>query len=130
MGRVFKISSKIVAGAPAGSLLSLSVMRLGIFHLLMYYLGAIGYFMSASRQKNLSTIYAPLSVEKIMEGHAFARAVRGLLLATGSLATGILEGVQLNGGGTLPYAKPCHLYIQDIEKLNEKRNFGLESGRI
>jgi len=87
---------EIVAGAPAGSLLSKSVIRLGGFHLLMSYLGAIGYLMSGSGLKELlSTIYAPLSVEKIMQGHAFARAVRGHLLATSSLATVILESVQL-----------------------------------
>lgn len=87
---------EIVASAPAGSLLSRSVIRLGGFHLLMSFLGAIGYLMSGSGLKELlSTIFAPLSVEKMMQGHAFARAVRGHLLATSSLATVILEGVQL-----------------------------------
>jgi len=87
---------EIVAGAPAGSLLSKSIIRLGGFHLLMSYLGAIGYLMSGSGLKELlSTIYAPLSVEKMMQGLAFARAVRGHLLATASLATVILEVVQL-----------------------------------
>lgn len=168
--------------------------------------------MSGSGLKQLlSTIYAPLSVEKMMQGHAFARAVRGHLLATSSLATVILEDVQVtedevdciasitksfmdeppsqlalnqnthlkalankfgaamellsrkgptaqlwvqyfkmislmkeyihaersgdfnahlecvrrmipyfHAAGHFPYAKSCHLYIQDMEKLNEK----------
>ena len=62
----------------------------------MSFLGAIGYLMSGSGLRELlSTVYAPLSVDKMLQGHAFARAVRGHLLATTALSTVILENLQL-----------------------------------
>lgn len=54
------------------------IVRLGGFHLLMSFMGAIGYIMTGSGLKELlSIIYAPNTVEKMFTGHAYARAVRG-----------------------------------------------------
>lgn len=71
------------------------VVRLGGFHLLMSFVGAIGYVMSGSGLKELlSTIYAPLSVEKMLTGHAYSRAVRGHLLTHLALGHIILKFVE------------------------------------
>lgn len=65
------------------------IVRLGGFHMMMSFMGSIGYIMSGSGLKDvLSQIYAPLSVDKMLTGHAYARAVRGHFLA--ALALGHL----------------------------------------
>lgn len=57
------------------------VVRLGGMHLLMSFMGCIGYVMAGSGLKEvLSLIYAPVSVDKMLTGHAYARAVRGHML--------------------------------------------------
>jgi len=68
---------EIVAASPNTSELSKIVVRLGGFHLLMSFLGSIGYIMDGSDLKEvLSVIYARHSTEKILNGHAYARAIR------------------------------------------------------
>lgn len=53
------------------------VIRLGGFHLAMSFLGSIGMIMDGSGLKELiSQIYAPASVDKMLGGHAYSRAVR------------------------------------------------------
>ncbi|XP_076040412.1 glutamate--cysteine ligase isoform X1 [Oratosquilla oratoria] len=53
------------------------IVRLGGFHLLMSFMGAIGFIMNGSGIKELfSTVYASTSVEKMLTGHAYARALR------------------------------------------------------
>lgn len=87
---------EIVAAEPLDSQISNCVVRLGGFHLLMSFLGSIGYFMAGSGLKELLCIvYAPLSVDKMLQGHAFARAVRGHFLATTALSNKILDQLQL-----------------------------------
>lgn len=72
------------------------IIRLGGFHLLMSYLGAIGYVMAGSGLKELlSVICAPVSVDKMLTGHAYARAVRGHLLAQLALAKFVVKEIQL-----------------------------------
>lgn len=83
---------EIVAAAPLDSKISNCIVRLGGFHLLMSFLGSIGYFMAGSGLKELLCIvYAPLSVEKMLQGHAFARAIRGHFLATTAMSRIILD---------------------------------------
>ena len=41
-------------------------------------------------QELMSTIYAPVSVEKMLQGKSFARAVRALILIHASLANIII----------------------------------------
>lgn len=75
-------------------------MCLGGFHLLMSFMGAIGYIMAGSGLKELwSTIYATNSIEKMMTGHAYSRAVRAHFLT--QLCLGIIILDELN----LPDAK-------------------------
>lgn len=54
------------------------IVRLDGFHILMSFLGAIGYIVEGRRLKEaLSVIYTPNSVDKMLDGHAFARNVIG-----------------------------------------------------
>lgn len=67
--------------------LSNVVVRLGGFHLLMSYMGSIGAIMAGSGLKELlCTIYAENSVDKILNGHAYSRAVRAHMLINLALA--------------------------------------------
>lgn len=74
------------------TLLKNVVVRLGGFHLLMSFMGAMGTIMDGSGLKELfSTIYATNSVDKILTGHAYARAVRAHILTHAALAGIIFE---------------------------------------
>lgn len=67
-------------------------IRLGGFHLAMSFLGCIGFVMKGSGLKNiLCTIYAENTVDKLLDGHLYARAVRGHLLVSLSLYLTILQ---------------------------------------
>ncbi|KAJ8869862.1 hypothetical protein PR048_028871 [Dryococelus australis] len=78
---------EIVAASPSDSQLSNTVVWLDRFYLLMSYLWCIGYLMGGSGVKKLfSTIYAQLSVYKMLQGHDFAGAVRGHLLVQTTLS--------------------------------------------
>ena len=53
------------------------VIRLGGFHLLMFFLGGIGAIMEGcALAEKLGTMYAPNSVVHILEGKAYARALK------------------------------------------------------
>jgi len=81
-------SREIVSAAPEKSDLSKIVIRLGGFHLLISFFGAIGYIMQGSGIKEvLSLIYAPNSLDKMLNGHAYARAVRAHTLLHLTLST-------------------------------------------
>ncbi|GFS90818.1 uncharacterized protein TNCV_1004011 [Trichonephila clavipes] len=55
----------------------LVVVRLGSFHTVMSYMRSIGYIMAGSGIKEvLSTIYAENTIDHIISGRAYARAVR------------------------------------------------------
>lgn len=70
------------------------IVRLGGFHLLMSYLGAIGYIMSGSGLEELwSVACASESVKKMLDGHAFSRAVRAHILSFTSLGIIICESI-------------------------------------
>ncbi|KYN23238.1 hypothetical protein ALC57_04348 [Trachymyrmex cornetzi] len=69
---------------------------LGGFHLLMSFMGSIGYIMDGSGIKDiLSLIYAENSVKHILSGHAFARAVRAHVQIHAALAHLIFSLVDL-----------------------------------
>ncbi|CAG4951420.1 unnamed protein product [Parnassius apollo] len=88
---------EIVSAAPEGSELSKIIIRLGGFHLLMSFMGAIGHIMQGSGMKEvLAEIYASKSLEKMFNGHAYARAVRAHTLLQLTLAIVILKEVEMN----------------------------------
>lgn len=66
-----------VSAATEKSDLSKILIRLGGFHLLMSFFGAIGYIVQGSGIKEvLSLIYASNSLDKMLNGHAYARAIK------------------------------------------------------
>lgn len=66
-----------MSAAPEKSDLSRIVIRLRGFHLLMSFFEAIGYIMQGSGIKEVpSLIYTPNSLDKMFNGHAYARAVK------------------------------------------------------
>ena len=82
----------IVANNPNLPDKSVVIPRLGGFHMLMSYLGCIGYIMGGSGIKEaLSTIYAEKTVDMIFTGHAYARAVRAHTLLQLALMKLILQ---------------------------------------
>ena len=86
----------IVASCGKESPLGNVIMRLGGFHLLMSFMGAIGYIMNGSGIKELfSTAYASASVDKMLSGHAYGRALREHILVHAALATVILNEMNL-----------------------------------
>ncbi|KAJ8878928.1 hypothetical protein PR048_019531 [Dryococelus australis] len=63
----------------------------------MYFLGCIGYLLDGSGLKELMcSICAPVSVDKMLQGRAFARAVRGHLLIQTVLSNIILEQLDIS----------------------------------
>jgi len=62
------------------------VCRLGSFHTVMNFLGAVGLVMSGSGLgEALQVCYGPVSVTHMLTGKAFAKAVRGHLLVESAL---------------------------------------------
>lgn len=57
-------------------------IRLSGFHTIMSFMGCIGFIMKGSGLKeSLCEIYSENSVDKILSGHYYARAIRAFLLA-------------------------------------------------
>ena len=82
-----KAADDMVAAAASESELSSVMVRLGGFHLLMSFTGAVGYMMSGSGLKDQwSHIYAVDSIDKMLTGHAYARALHAHLLTQAALA--------------------------------------------
>lgn len=65
----------------------------------MSFFGAIGYIMQGSGLKEvLSEIYAPKSLKKMLNGHAYARALRAHTLLQLTLALTILKELAIDDG--------------------------------
>lgn len=74
----------MVLAAPPGSPLQRIIVRLGGFHLLKSFLGAIGNIMAGSGLEDcLEIIYAKNTVRHMISGDAFARSIRGHFLVWG-----------------------------------------------
>lgn len=87
----------IVGAADPTSDLKNVVVRLDGFHLLMSFMGSIGMIMSGSGIEELfKLIYAENCVEKILAGHAYARAVRAHILSHSALTTIVLDSLELD----------------------------------
>lgn len=68
------------------------VLILGGFHLMMSYVGSIGFLMKGSGiQEALLTIYGTNAVEHMLTGKAIAKALRGHFLIESAVATKLLE---------------------------------------
>lgn len=87
---------EIVASCGSDSDLSSVIVRLGGFHLLMSFMGAVGYIMDGSGLQHLFNVsYALASINTMMSGHFYSRAVRGHFLAHLALAKKILSTMHL-----------------------------------
>jgi len=63
-----------------------------VFIYLCRFLGVVGYIMAESGLKKIvSTIYAPITADKMLTGHAYSRAVRGHTLVHLALSNIILQ---------------------------------------
>lgn len=83
---LFWKSIDIVESSPAGTIVSDIVVRLGGFHLLMSFLGSVGYIMSGSGIEELwQIVYGKATVPHMMAGKAYARAVRAHILTAAAL---------------------------------------------
>jgi hypothetical protein len=70
------------------------IVRLGGFHLLMSFLGSIGYIIGGSGIRELwETVYAPHTVTHMLTGHAVQRAVRAHLLTHSAINTMLLSSL-------------------------------------
>lgn len=91
------IKARSIVAASEGSSLQNVIVRLGGFHLLMSYLGAIGHVMNGSGLEDLwSVIYAPESVKKMITCSAFARSMRAHILTFTALGTIICKSIDPN----------------------------------
>ena len=73
------------------------VCKLGGFHMLMSYLGSVGYVMESSWLSNaLETVYGVNAVKHMMDGKAYSRAMRGHILAQSALMMNLLRKIPLN----------------------------------
>lgn len=86
---------KIIASTDPSQFESV-VVKLGNFHLLMAYLGAIGHIMKCSGIEELfGTVYAGNFIKEMMTGKSYARAIRGHFLAQTALLLMILKESEL-----------------------------------
>lgn len=91
------LKARYITANSTDSRLKNVVPRLGGFHLLMSFLGSIGYIMDGSGLKDLfNTVYAMNSIEKMMTGHAYYRAIRAHLLAHAVLMKFVMEKSELS----------------------------------
>lgn len=107
----------IIEGEPSDSPLKSIILRLGGFHVLMSFLGAIGYLMSGSGLEGiLQLVYAPNTVPKMLEGKAIARAIRGHFLVDGALNTLLAaKTFQID----LPIPSNSAVDIENLSELTE-----------
>lgn len=72
------------------------LISLGVFHLIMSFLGAIGYIFYGFGFKDiLSVVYASSSVDKILDGHAYSRAIRSHSLISTALCKKIFDEIEV-----------------------------------
>ena len=88
-------------------------IRLGGFHLVMSYLGGVGFIMKVSGiEELLSTVYAPKVVDHMMSGHAYARALRRHFPVSAALSKLMLDiNPGCLAGIGLPKLKDIHALL-------------------
>ena len=78
----------IIQSQPDGSDLKGMVLRLGVFHMQMSFLGSIGHLTAGSGLQELfEVVFAGNAVRHMLTGKAISRAVRGHMLADAALNT-------------------------------------------
>ena len=87
----------MVFAADPSSPVSRLTIRLGGFHLLSSFLGAIGSTMAGSGLEELwETVYAKKSVSHMISGHAYSRSIRAHLLTQQALGVLLLESLSMD----------------------------------
>ena len=82
------------------------IARLGGFHTVMSYMGFIGYTMAGSGLKELlCEVYAEKTVDHILTGHAYSRAVRAHTLVQEAFASLIFADLEKNDVGISNHKK-------------------------
>lgn len=100
-------------------------MRLGGFHTLMAYLGAIGYIMRGSGLEDLwATVYAKNSIEEMLNGKAYKRAIRAHMLTFEVLGIEIFKEVNREGNRHEFQDYPTKA-LDKIKEDNCERKFSL-----
>lgn len=105
---------------------TLMIVRLGGFHLLMSFMGCIGEIMGGSGIKDIfALIYAEGSVDKILNGHSYARAVRAHILLQQALSLLIFdelknESVEFKN---LTENEDYFTYDMNIDEINSNEAF-------
>ena len=88
-------AAELIAATPYLSSVLFAV--LGGFHMLMSYMGSIGYVMGGSGIEQLwEEVYAPASVNHMITGHAYSRALRAHVLTSAALTALFLESHNMN----------------------------------
>ena len=89
---LYNKAREIVCSLSDDPLFETIVVRLGGFHMLMSYMGSVCHTMAGSGLKDvLSPMFAPNSVDKMLTGHAYSRAVGGHFLVQAGLVRIILD---------------------------------------
>lgn len=102
------------------------IVRLGCFHLLMSFMGCIGYIMAGSGLKEiLSVIFAEGSVDKILDGHSYARAVRAHFILQQVLSMFIIEQLKEDNAefNNLLTDEHAFSFDMDIDRIQNNENF-------
>jgi hypothetical protein len=82
------LNAKAIEIVASDEILQGVVVILGGFHLLVSFMGSVGYIMGGSGLEVLwESVYAPASVVHMMTGHAYAHALRAHLLTSVALFT-------------------------------------------
>lgn len=97
---LYSKAREMVAASDSSSNLCKVVVKLGGFHMLMSFLGSMGYIMDGSGLKEAlgNKIYAPNSVDKMLSGHAYSRSTRGHILVRLALSKIIFEDMKIEDG--------------------------------
>ena len=90
------------------------VCRLGGFHIMKIFLGAIGTVMAGSGiEELLGQIYGSNTVVHMMHGDAVSRAVRGHFMLQGALVVRLLKTTVFNADSTMPQ----HSLLDNVRQL-------------
>lgn len=85
-------ASEIIKSANPNDIIKNIHTRPGLFHFLMAFLGGIGFIMKGRGIEDLwEKIYGKNTVQHMMSGHAFSRAIRANLLTFAGLCYSIIN---------------------------------------